>query len=316
MISPPGRRVDYLGGNGGRAPRLSIDHDPALNADGNPAVTETAASPHAFDAATRLEADGEGVRRGATSDDYWNFTGPFGGTTAATLLRAVLEHGKRAGHPISLTVNYCAPIARGAFQIALREIRTNRSTQHWYAELSQPQAGVAGNATIVCAARRPTWAHQAAKMPAAPAPETLPVLPTQGMMAWLQRYQFRFALGAPVRPGSNPGPSAEPKSALTHMWVNDWPARPLDFLALAAMCDVSFARIFLVRAAMVPIGTVSMTVYFHADADEVAAQGTEPVLAVSDAKVFEKGYFDQTAEIWSRAGRLLASSQQIVYYRD
>ena len=165
----------------------------------------------------------------------------------------------------------------------------------------------------MCAARRATWSHQAAKAPAAAAPESLAVLSTQGMMAWLQRYQFRFALGSPVRPGSIPNP--EPQSALSHVWVNDWPTRPLDFLALAAICDTSFARIFHVRAAMVPIGTVSMTIYFHADADEVAAQGVQPVLAVSDAKVFEKGYFDQTAEIWSRAGRLLASSQQIVYYR-
>ena len=31
---------------------------------------------------------------------------------------------------------------------------------------------------------------------------------------------------------------------------------------------------------------------------------------------FSNGYFDQTGEIWSRAGTLLASTHQVVYYRE
>jgi acyl-CoA thioesterase len=275
-------------------------------------VTDTA--PHPFDVATRLQANSDGVLRGATSEAYWNFTGPFGGTTAATLLRAVLEHEKRAGDPVSITVNFCAPIARGDFQIALREIRTNRSTQHWYAELSQPEVGIAANATIACAARRETWAHQPARPPPAPAPEMLAALPTQGMMAWLQRYEFRFVHNQPKRFAATPNP--QPDSALSHLWLSDAPPRPLDFLSLTALADTFFARIFHVRGALVPIGTVSMTTYFHADAAGLSAVGSAPLLGVSDAKVFNKGYADQTVELWSRDGSLLATSTQIVYFRD
>ena len=39
------------------------------------------------------------------------------------------------------------------------------------------------------------------------------------------------------------------------------------------------------------------------------------LLGVADAGVFNKGYFDQKAELWSRAGQLLATSHQIVYFR-
>ena len=48
-------------------------------------------------------------------------------------------------------------------------------------------------------------------------------------------------------------------------WLRDDPPRPLDFASLTAMADVFFPRVWLRRATRVPVGTVSMTVYFHAD---------------------------------------------------
>ena len=217
------------------------------------------------------------------------------------------------GTPLALTVNYCAPVAKGAFTIRVREIRSNRSTQHWYAELAQSGAGITATATAAFAVRRETWSHFPAEPPPVAAPETLPPLPMTGMMEWLQRYEFRFANGKPSRLGSTP--STEPVSALSHVWVNDAPPRPLDFQSLTALSDTFFGRIFHVRRAMIPIGTVSMTTYFHVDADDLAAHGSGPLLGVADAKVFAKGYFDQAAELWSRSRRLLATSHQIVYYR-
>jgi acyl-CoA thioesterase len=272
------------------------------------------ASAHPFDEATRLEATEDGTLRGHTSEAYWNFTGPFGGTTAATLMRAVTEHARRIGDPLSITVNFCAPTAKGAFDVTVREIKTNRSTQHWYVELSQAEVGVAANATIACAVRRPTWAHQPAKPPHIDPPESLTPLPMRGGMAWLQRYKFRFAKGTPMRLAAMP--SDEPASARTALWVSDAPARPLDFLSLTALSDTFFGRIFHVRGAMLRIGTVSMTTYFHADAAGLAAAGSGPLLGTADATTFSKGFFDQKAELWSRTGALLATSTQIVYFRD
>ena len=90
-------------------------------------MNETAGSDvgdHPFDRATAVRALGEGKFAGRTSDDYWNFTGPFGGATAATLLRAVMEHPRCAGTPLSFTVNFCAPVAKGDFKISVREVRS------------------------------------------------------------------------------------------------------------------------------------------------------------------------------------------------
>src|SRR6201747_935196 len=130
--------------------------------------------PHPFDDATRITA-GDSSWQGHTSDDYWAFVGPFGGATAATILRALIEHPQRAGDPLALTVNFCAPIAQGAFDLDVRLVKANRSTQHWSVEMTQGGADVATLATAVFAERRPSWSHQPATFPQASAFEqTLP----------------------------------------------------------------------------------------------------------------------------------------------
>ena len=58
-----------------------------------------------------------------------------------------------------------------------------------------------------------------------------------------------------------------------------------------------------------------MTTYFHADADDLAADDSIAVLGVADAKIFHKSYADQTGELWSAGGRLLASTHQIAYFK-
>lgn len=98
--------------------------------------------PHPLDAATALQGDAAAaVRIGRTSDAYWTFIGPFGGASAATALRAVLEHPERQGDPIAATINFCAPIGKGAFDVAPRLVRANKSSQHWSVEFRQASAG-------------------------------------------------------------------------------------------------------------------------------------------------------------------------------
>src|SRR6201996_4948825 len=131
-------------------------------------------SQHLFDEATRVVA-GDSRWQGHTSPDYFAFVGPFGGCTAATILRSLIEHPQRSGDPLAITVNYCAPIAEGEFDLDVRLVKANRSSQHWCVELSQGGGDVAALATAVFAERRPSWSHQPAEFPPATAFEqTLP----------------------------------------------------------------------------------------------------------------------------------------------
>lgn len=268
--------------------------------------------PHPFDLAIRLEPTGEHRCTGSTSPAYGNMVGPFGGITCAVLLQSVLGHAQRQGDPIALTTNFVAPIADGAFEIEARPVRTNRSTQHWIVQLTQNDA-VAATATAVLAVRRPTWSAPEAVPPAGmPDASTLGRAQWAFMPAWVGRYDLRFAEGALPTSFDN----EEQPHSRSELWVRDDPPRPLDFPSLAAICDCFFPRIFLRRRTFVPAGTVSVTTYFHADAAMLAGQSDRHVLGAARAMNFRNGFFDQSAEIWSDDGRLLAASHQIVYYRE
>jgi acyl-CoA thioesterase len=267
---------------------------------------------HPLDEATQLTASGPSGLTGCTSDAYWNFGGPFGGVTAATLMRAVLDQEGRIGDPCAVTVNFTAVIARGPFDVAVRAVRTGRSVQHWYTELRQNDV-IAANATIVCARRNATWAHQAAKPPPAPAPECIDPMPTDGRNAFVRQFEFRFVDGALDLLPSFDG---RPRSARSTLWLNNATPRPWDFVGLTAFCDLFFGRIYHAKGTLFPIATVSMSAYFHIDAEGLSALGTGPLLGVADANVFHSGFFDQAAQLWSPDGRLLATTMQIVTWRE
>lgn len=266
-------------------------------------------TPHLFDDATQVTA-GDSRWQGKTSEDYWAFVGPFGGATAATILRALIDHPQRSGDPLSLTVNFCAPVAQGAFDLDVRLVKANRSTQHWCVEMTQDGGEVATLATAVFAERRPSWSHPQAPFPSSkPYEQTLPY----GKVAapWVKQYDFRFVEG---EPGWGSASSAEPNS-FSKLWIGDRVPRKIDALSLMSMSDAFFGRIFHARRELVPFGTVSITTYFHADAADLAAEDITRVLAVADAKIFHKSYGDQNGELWSPNGRLLATTTQIAYFK-
>ena len=267
-------------------------------------------TPHLFDEATSVTA-GDSRWQGRTSEDYWAFVGPFGGATAATILRALIDHPQRAGDPLSLTVNYCAPVAQGAFELDVRLVKANRSSQHWCVEMTQGGGDVATLATAVFAERRPSWSHQPAAFPGAtPFEETLPY--PKVAASWVKQYDFRFVAGEPKF--GSPASSA-PADAYSKLWISDRVPRKVDALSLIAMSDAFFGRIFHIKRELVPFGTVSLTTYFHADAADLAAEDITRVLAAADAKIFHKSYGDQNGELWSPSGRLLATTTQIAYFK-
>jgi acyl-CoA thioesterase len=264
-----------------------------------------------FDDAVALTLQPDGSWLGRTSPAYANMVGPFGGMTAAVLLNAAVSHRERAGEPLALTVNFAAPVADGSFSVRARIARNNRSTQHWSLELVQGDEIVA-TGTSVFAVRRETWSALEAKMPSGlPRPADLPRMPLHGRPPWVHRYDMRFVHGA--MPAFD---EAEQHDSSSCLWIRDDPPRPLDFLSLAAICDNFFPRVFVRRRKRSPVGTVSMTIYFHASEAVLAEQANRFVLGVARALNFRNGFFDQSAEIWGDGGELFASTHQVVYYRD
>ena len=263
---------------------------------------------HPFDSAIHLEERADGNFLGHTSEKYWNFVGPFGGITVATALNGILRRPERQGDPLSLTVNFMAPIKAGTFTIGTRLMRSNRSTQHWAVELVQEgESEPALSAIAVFAARRETWGLREAVPPEARAYEECKVFKAPLDIKWPAMYEMRYARG---RFG------VENPDSLTYCWIADSPARPLDHASLTAICDAFFPRIFLRRPKLAPIATVSLNIYFHVDSADLAKEGASPMLCAAKAQVFNKGYFDQEGQVWGRDGVLLATTQQIAWYKE
>lgn len=270
----------------------------------------TMTTTHPFEKAIRLDAVGDDLRRGRTRPEWTGMVGPFGGITAAVLLRAIETHPDRIGDPVAMTVNFAAPIVDGDFDVSLRAARTNRTNQHWTLELSQ-DGDVKTTATALFGIRRNTWGDTEADPPSAPPPEL--VAPSSGpgdFVGWGRLYDMRFF------EGDFPGADAEPSpNATSTMWMRDVARRPVDYPALAALCDIFFPRAFLRHGGFTPAGTISATIYFHVDQAELEAVGGDFVLGTASANRFSRGYFDQSTQLWSRDGVLLATSHQIVYFK-
>ena len=262
-----------------------------------------------FDQATLLQDLGNGRYSGSTHSAWMNMVGPFGGITAAVMVQAVTQHPDRLGNPVALTVNFCAGVAEGAFEITARPARTNRSTQHWMIELMQAGSTVI-TATAVTAVRRTTFSSIESHMPAL-TPAHLLQRSEPPKLPWTHCYDMRALTGhLPTVWDGTEG------DTLTQMWVRDVQERHIDFASLTALADSFFPRVYLRRRTFVPIGTVSMTVYFHADAAELAALGTDFILGQARAQCFFNGFFDHSAQLWSGAGTLLATTHQVVYFKE
>lgn len=259
-------------------------------------------SPHPFDLALALHPLGEGRFVGRSPDAYQNMVGPYGGITAAMMLQALLLRPERLGDPIALTVNYAGPVPDGELEILTREIRTSRSTQHWVAEMRHgPDCNVSTTATAVFGTRRETWSHTESSAPQLPACEEVPSSRHHSSASWSARYERRML--------------NDLEAGETRGWLADDPPRPVDFPALASLCDAFRPWLFARRPEPTPIGTVTLNVYFHAGADELAEIGNAALQGRARTNAFHRGFFDQEAQLWSPDGRLLATAQQMVWFK-
>ena len=224
------------------------------------------------------------------------------------MINAILLHPQRLGDPVALTVNFAAALQDGAFRIEAVPVRTNRSTQHWTLSLCQ-QDEILMTGTAITAVRRETWGVDDEMMPDAPAPEEVPTGQGPVPMEWIKRYEIRPLWGHSAHMGWQRG--QQPVAPV----VARQPAAPAGLCLVGGFGRCVFPRVFVRRATLVPIGTISLSVYFHASEADLRATGDGYLLGQARAKAFRNGYFDQTGLLWNQSGRVLATTHQVVYYK-
>lgn len=261
---------------------------------------------YTLDRSLQIEDLGEGRWRAATSADYGNRVGPYGGWIAALLMKAILEQ-KPQGEPLSLTVTFLGGCQDGALTGSTRLLRRSRTNEHWTAEFSDHTGTPVAHGVVTFGLRRPTIPLGELKAPpAAPAPETIAPRPRfSNGPGFFNRYDGRQFVGIPFKAN----PNTESRA-----WFKDADDRPLDCISLAAHADAPLPRIFLVTPTPSPIATMTMSVYFHATPEAFAEVGGDYVLVDAVCQSGHDGFHDQSVKLWSRSGRLLATSEQVVWY--
>ncbi|RAK67186.1 thioesterase family protein [Phenylobacterium kunshanense] len=241
--------------------------------------------------------------------EWKNPNGPlWGGFPIGLALSVLAAEPEAVGEPLSITLTYVAALVEGEIDIRTRRLRQGGSIGVWEVDLRPAGAEGTSVHAIVTLARRPdTPPFAFAKMPEAPDPDSLPEPASPGgarhfgARAFERRTTERF----PIQP------AADSRSVA---WVRPrecaW-SKPL----LGMVTDNSPPRAFYAFGHNVMTTTLSLTVYLHASADEVAAAGRDFLLVEYEGRVGGGGASDERSSYWRRDGKLLATSEQLVWYR-
>lgn len=262
-----------------------------------------------FDEAMALRALDGGRWRAHADRRHESITGMFGGWTAAVSLQAVLRTAVSAGStatPAALTVHYVDKITPGEdVVLAVARLGGGRSLAHWRAELLQADGDrVLAHAMVTLANRRESDAHLEPVMPAAPDPTSLDVFHAPGAQG--QQTMIRPIWGHPP---------FQQASTSSGAWIQLVEPRPLDHPLLAYLADQYAPRSFYWGDGPRPSATVTLSVYFHATAADLAAAGADYLLNEAVGTRGAQSTSGSQLRMWSRAGALLATSEQLCWYR-
>jgi acyl-CoA thioesterase len=259
-----------------------------------------------FERDTYLEAVGENRFRGSLDRGRWIVKGPNGGYLAAILLRSMLmtvNQPERAAR--SLTVHYLSVPEDGPIEVATTVEKSGRSLTAITARMTQGRKIVA-LATGALGAPLSGIDFQDVSMPEVGLPESYPSMDSQGLVPNVERFEMRPAFGGELWSGS--------ERALTGGWIRPKDQRPMDALLMAALVDAWFPSIFVKAtdgrfAGAVP--TVDLMIFFRVELPLADSRTDDYYLVRFESTAARHGYMEESGEIWSSSGLLLAQSHQL-----
>ena len=236
---------------------------------------------------------------------YESLNGMFGGWTTAVALRAVCDEADGDVTPSAVTVNFVNKVEPGRdVVIETRRVGESRSVSYWQSELTVDTLTVAV-ASVVLTQRRETDGRSDITMPDVPEPVTLE-----------SRQLAPGPCGQQVSDRPIVGYSPFHRdSTYSAEWVREKSGRTIDHLQLAFLADHRAPRSFYWSDGPRPSATLTLSVYFHATNDELAAVGDDDVLSEAFGIRGVQSTSEEHLRLWSRHGALLATSIQMAWYR-
>jgi acyl-CoA thioesterase len=260
----------------------------------------------ALDASLALECIDQGQWRAHADPKREANSGMFGGWTAALLLKGVLDDPRAEGAASAITVHFIGRVEPGSvLRLRTDRLGGSRSVAHWRSDLwIEGKADLAATATIVLANRRESDQFTEAQFPAAPPPEALPMFHPPGSFG--QTMEMRIV--------GDGNPFSQPTTR-SLAWERETSGRPMDALQLVYLSDVGWPRVFALSPGPRPSSTITMSVYIHATPGELAACGDDYILSDMIGTRIEHSTTGSRAQLWSRLGPLLATTEQLCWFR-
>ena len=260
----------------------------------------------AFDDSLALEAIGPGLWRGQAQPLFVANNGMFGGWTVALLLKAVISHPDATGSAIAITVNFVAAVAPGStLTLRVACLGAGRSVAHWRCDLMiEGGDTLLATANVILANRRESDRFTEGRMPEMVLPETLAAF----------RPPFPGNPPLEVRSGTS-GLPFNKTDTRTLGWEKETSGRPIDVLTLALLSDLGAPRVFTISPGPRPSATLTLSVNFLATEAELAACGDDFILSDMIATRIEQSINGSRKTMWSRAGTMLATSEQLCWFR-
>lgn len=234
--------------------------------------------------------------------------GLWGGYALGLCVRALEAEPEATGEVLSMTLTYAAGLPSGELDVRTRRLRQGGSIGVWEVEL-RPQGveDVGVHGMITMARRPPTAPFAFATLPQAPSPDQLPSPdhPAGPLHFGASAFERRTLDGFPPKPGGDSRSLA---------WVR--PRNGVWDKALLAMVTDNSAPRAMYALDRVMTTTLSLTAYLHATAEQIAALVDDFILIECEGRVGGGGASDERSSYWSRDGRLLATSEQLAWYRQ
>jgi len=233
----------------------------------------------------------------------------WGGYAIGLCIRVLEAEPEAVGEALSLTLTYAAGLPSGELDIRTRRLRQGGSIGVWEVEILPAGSDQVGVHAIVTMARRPqTPPFAFATMPDAPDPASLPSPDMAGVSQHYgaSAFERRTLEGFPPAPGGNSRSLA---------WVRSRSGR-LDKALLGMITDNSAPRAMYALGPTAMTTTLSLTAYLHATVEELAEVGDDFILVECEGRVGSGGASDERSSYWRRDGKLLATSEQLAWYRQ
>lgn len=248
--------------------------------------------------------DREGAYGATLTDRWWIVTGPNGGLLSALLLRAVEAHVARTRPELApriLTVQFLSGPQEGPVELQVEVEKDGRRVVFASAAMRQGDR-VLCQAKVTLVAELDTGSDLSDhEMPPAPPPEDCPLVDPNATHGNARRRWTRRAVDL-----GEPGVVAS--------WLRLDPPVPIDAAVLALMCDnlppsLRGHQPDPELAERTHSTSIEMTTYLRRAALDL--EPTEECLVVLRSASVVDGLHQEEGEVWSRDGRLLATSRQL-----